>query len=329
MTTLMNHSLDDQDSSSPYPRDLRGYGKTPPFAAWPGKARVAVQFVLNYEEGGENCVLHGDKASEAFLSEIPGAAPLPGVRHMNMESIYEYGSRVGFWRLLRLFEERGLPLTSFAVGMALERYPEAAHALKEAGHEVASHGYRWIDYQHVDPELERAHIRAAIAVHERLLGEKPAGFYQGRMSPNTRRLVMEEASFLYDADSYADELPYYLPGPNGPHLVVPYTLDCNDMRFSTVAGFGQSEDFFVYCRDTFDQLWEEGDETPRMMSVGLHCRLVGRPGRARALARFLDHIGRHDRVWVARRVDIARHWLATHPPESATSTTPGDPTRQP
>jgi putative urate catabolism protein len=305
--------LEDQDISA-YPRDMRGYGRRPPAARWPGEARVAVQFVLNYEEGGENCILHGDAASEAFLSEIPGASPWVGVRHMNMESIYEYGSRVGVWRLLRLFEERGFPLTSFAVGMALERHPDVALALKEGGHEVASHGYRWIDYQYTDPELERAHIRAAIAVHEKLLGEKPAGFYQGRMSPNTRRLVMEEGSFTYDADAYADELPYYVPGPSGPHLVVPYTLDCNDMRFATVAGFGQGEDFFTYCRDTFDQLWEEGADTPRMMSVGLHCRLVGRPGRARQLARFLDHIARHDRVWVARRIDIARHWLATHPP---------------
>ncbi|HRE90428.1 MAG TPA: allantoinase PuuE [Myxococcota bacterium] len=304
--------LDNQDMAA-YPRDMVGYGRRPPEAKWPGAARVAVQFVLNYEEGGENCILHGDAASEAFLSEIPGAQPWAGVRHMNMESIYEYGSRVGVWRLLRLFEERGLPLTSFAVGMALERHPEVAHALKEGGHEVASHGYRWIDYQYTDPELERAHIRAAIAVHEKLLGEKPAGFYQGRMSPNTRRLVMEEGTFTYDADAYADELPYYVDGPRGPHLVVPYTLDCNDMRFATVAGFAQGEDFFAYCRDTFDQLWEEGADTPRMMSVGLHCRLVGRPGRARQLARFLDHIGRHDRVWVARRVDIAKHWLATHP----------------
>lgn len=311
----MNKILDNQDIAA-YPRDMIGYGRTPPHAKWPGGARVAVQFVLNYEEGGENCVLHGDAASEAFLSEIPGATPWAGVRHMNMESIYEYGSRVGVWRLLKLFEERRLPLTSFAVGMALLRHPEVAHALKEGGHEIASHGYRWIDYQYVDPEIERAHIRAAIAVHEKLLGEKPAGFYQGRMSPNTRRLVMEEGSFTYDADAYADELPYYVAGPNGPHLVVPYTLDCNDMRFSTVAGFSQGEDFFAYCRDTFDQLWEEGADTPRMMSVGLHCRLVGRPGRARQLARFLDHIGRHDQVWVARRIDIARHWLATHPPQN-------------
>ncbi|MBL8783301.1 MAG: allantoinase PuuE [Deltaproteobacteria bacterium] len=298
-----------------YPRDLRGYGEHAPDPKWPGGARVAVQFVLNYEEGGENCVLHGDAAAEAFLSEIPGAQPIVGARHMNMESIYEYGSRVGFWRLLRIFEARGLPLTSFAVASALERYPEAAAAMQARGHEIATHGWKWVDYQHVAEDIERAHIRKAVEVHTRICGERPLGFYQGRMSPNTRRLVLEEGGFLYDADSYADELPYWIPGatPGSHHLVVPYTLDCNDMRFSTVAGFSQGEDFFAYCRDTFDQLYAEGSERPRMMSVGLHCRLVGRPARARALERFLDHIERHDRVWVARRIDIARHWVATHP----------------
>ncbi len=303
------------DPQGDYARDLIGYGRNAPDPKWPGRARVAVQFVLNYEEGGENCILHGDPASEAFLSEIPGASPFQGARHMNMESIYEYGSRAGFWRLLRMFDERRLPFTSFAIAMALERHPEAALAMKASGHEIASHGYRWIDYQWVDPEVERAHIRKAIEVHTRVVGEPPEGFYQGRMSPNTRRLVMEEGQFVYDADSYADELPYYVSGPKGPHLIVPYTLDCNDMRFATTAGYSQGEDFFAYCRDTFDQLWEEGDERPRMMSVGLHCRLVGRPARARALQRFLDHIERHDRVWVARRIDIARHWLTEHPPE--------------
>jgi putative urate catabolism protein len=302
------------DPQGEYPRDLIGYGREAPDPKWPGQARVAVQFVLNYEEGGENCILHGDAASEAFLSEIPGASPFQGARHMNMESIYEYGSRAGFWRLLRLFDERRLPFTSFAIAMALERHPDVALAMKESGHEIASHGYRWIDYQWLDAEVERAHIRKAIEVHTQVVGERPEGFYQGRMSPNTRRLVMEEGGFLYDADSYADELPYYVSGPKGPHLVVPYTLDCNDMRFATVAGFSQGEDFFAYCRDTFDQLWEEGAERPRMMSVGLHCRLVGRPARARALQRFLDHIERHDRVWVCRRADIARHWWAMHPP---------------
>ena len=300
-----------------YPRDLRGYGKDAPDPKWPGGARVAVQFVLNYEEGGENCVLHGDAASEAFLSEIPGAQPFQGARHMNMESIYEYGARVGFWRLLRMFDERRLPFTSFAVATALERNPEVAHAMLASGHEIATHGYKWIDYQWVAPEIEREHIRLAVDLHTRVCGERPLGFYQGRMSPNTRRLMLEEGGFLYDADAYADELPYWVEGLGGrPHLVVPYTLDCNDMRFSTVAGFSQGEDFFDYCRDTFDQLWEEGAERPRMMSVGLHCRLVGRPARARALQRFLDHLEQHDRVWVARRVDIARHWMAVHPPAS-------------
>ena len=299
----------------PYPRDLRGYGKDAPDPQWPNRARVAVQFVLNYEEGGENCVLHGDAASEAFLSEIPGATPFVGQRHMNMESIYEYGSRVGFWRLLRMFDERGLPFTSFAVASALERYPEVAHAMLASGHEIATHGWKWIDYQNVAPETERAHIQHAVDVHTRICGSRPLGFYQGRMSPNTRRLMLEVGGFTYDSDAYADELPYWVPGrdPGTKHLVVPYTLDCNDMRFSTVAGFSQGEDFFAYCRDTFDQLWEEGADRPRMMSVGLHCRLVGRPARARALQRFLDHIAKHDRVWVARRLDIAEHWAAVHP----------------
>jgi len=298
-----------------YPRDMVGYGRNPPDPKWPGRARVVVQLVLNYEEGGENSILHGDAASEAFLSEIPGAAPFPGKRHMNMESIYEYGSRVGFWRLLRMFEARGLKFTSFAIASALERHPEVARAMLEGGHEIASHGWKWIDYTHADEALEREHIARAVEVHTRVCGERPLGFYQGRMSPNTRRLAMEHG-FVYDADSYADELPYYVPNEveGGHHLVVPYTLDANDMRFATTSGFAQSEDFFVYLRDTFDQLWDEGDERPGIMSVGLHCRLVGRPGRARALARFLDHVAARDRVWVARRIDIARHWLATHPP---------------
>jgi len=305
-------------TTADYPRDLRGYGKDAPDPRWPGGARVAVQFVLNYEEGGENCVLHGDAASEAFLSEIPGAVPFVGQRHMNMESIYEYGSRAGFWRLLRIFDERRLPFTSFAVATALARNPEVVDAMRASGHEIATHGYKWIDYQNVPAEVEKDHIRRAVELHARLTGERPRGFYQGRMSPNTRRLMLEVGrelgAFDYDADSYADELPYWIDGLDGPHLVVPYTLDCNDMRFSTVAGYSQGEDFFAYCRDTFDQLWQEGAERPRMMSVGLHCRLVGRPARARALQRFLDHLERHDRVWVARRIDIADHWRETHPP---------------
>jgi putative urate catabolism protein len=303
-----------------YPRDLVGYGEHPPDPRWPHQARVVLQFVLNVEEGGENCVLHGDPAAEAFLSEIPGATPIVGARHMNMESIYEYGARVGFWRVLRVFARRGLPLTAFAVSSALARNPEAARALAEAGHEIATHGHKWIDYQHVPPEVEAAHIAEAVATHTAICGSRPLGFYQGRMSPNTRALVMAEGGFLYDADSYADELPYWQPGSveaGRPHLIVPYTLDANDMRFSTVAGYGQGEDFFLYLRDAFDQLWLEGDERPRVLSVGLHSRLVGRPARARALERFLDHVATHDRVWVARRVDIARHWWRHHLPPGA------------
>ncbi len=305
-----------------YARDLAGYGKEPPDPRWPGAARVVVQFVLNVEEGGENCILHGDPAAEAFLSEIPGAQPIVGARHMNMESIYEYGSRVGFWRVLRIFERRGLPLTAFAVATALERNPEAAMALKEAGHELATHGFKWIDYQHVPRETEAQHIREAIALHTRICGAPPAGFYQGRMSPNTRDIVREIGTFRYDADSYADELPYWFPGSvesGRPHLIVPYTLDANDMRFSTVSGYGQGEDFFLYLRDAFDQLWLEGAERPRMLSIGLHSRLVGRPARARALERFLDHIERFDRVWVARRIDIAEHWWSNHLPKGTGS----------
>lgn len=300
-----------------YPRDLVGYGAHPPDPRWPGRARVVVQFVLNVEEGGENCLLHGDPAAEAFLSEIPGAQPIVGARHMNMESIYEYGSRVGFWRILNIFARRRLPLTAFAVATALERNPAAAVALLEAGHEVATHGYKWVDYQHVPRDVEDAHIRAAIAVHARICGTPPAGFYQGRMSPNTRAIIREIGGFRYDSDSYADELPFWEPGSveaGRPHLIVPYTLDANDMRFSTVSGFGQGEDFYLYLRDAFDQLWLEGDDCPRMLSIGLHSRLVGRPARARALERFLDHIERHDRVWVARRIDIAEHWWSNHLP---------------
>jgi len=277
---------------------------------------VAVQFVVNYEEGGENCILHGDPASEAFLSEIVGAQALPGVRHMNMESIYEYGSRAGFWRLLRIFNERELPFTSFAVGMALERNPTAAVAMHASGHELASHGYRWIDYQYAEEALEREHIQRAIDVHQRILGERPLGFYQGRTGPNSRRLCVEEGGFLYDADSYADDLPYWNYEHGRPHLIVPYTLDANDMRFATSQGFNSGEQFFCYLRDSFDVLYSEGEVSPKMMSVGLHCRLSGRPGRAAALARFLDYILERDRVWVCRRVDIARHWARIHGPQS-------------
>lgn len=300
--------------SEPYPRDMTGYGRDPPQAEWPGGARLALQIVVNYEEGGENAILHGDPASEAFLSEIIGAAPLIGRRHMSMESIYEYGSRAGFWRLMRLFEARRVPVTVFAVAMALERNPEAAHAMVELGHEVASHGWRWIDYKDVPEEIEREHLHRAVASITKLTGQRPLGWYTGRTSESTRRLVAEEGGFLYDADSYADDLPYWVKVAGHDHLIVPYTLDANDMRFATAQGFNSGEQFLAYLRDAFDVLYAEGAERPRMMSVGLHCRLVGRPGRFAALQRFLDHVAAHDRVWVCRRVDIARHWRAAHPP---------------
>ena len=299
--------------SDTYPRDLHGYGRNPPDPRWPDDARVAVQFVINYEEGAENCILHGDPASESFLSEIVGARPLPGDRNMNMESIYEYGSRAGFWRLHRIFTSRDVPVTVYGVAMALERNPEAVAAMNEARWEIASHGYRWIDYQAVDVDTEREHLRKAIEIQTRVAGERPLGWYTGRNSPNTRRLVVEEGGFLYDADSYADELPYWNTEYGRPHLIVPYTLDANDMRFATPQGFNSGDQFFAYLRDSFDILYEEGAETPRMMSVGLHCRLVGRPGRAASLARFLDHVCNHDRVWTCRRIDIARHWHEHHP----------------
>jgi putative urate catabolism protein len=290
-----------------------GYGGKPPHPRWPGDARLALQFVINYEEGGENCVLHGDPSSEAFLSEIVGAQALSGVRHMSMESIYEYGSRVGFWRLLRLFRERSVPATIFAVGMALERNPAAAAAMVEAGFEIASHGWRWIDYQHVPADVEREHIRLAVEAIERASGSRPLGWYTGRVSPNTRALVAEHGGFLYDADSYADELPYWEIVGGRPQLIVPYTLDANDMRFATAQGFNSGEQFFAYLRDTFDLLYAEGKTAPKMMSVGLHARLAGRPGRAAALARFLDYVAGRDDVWICRRIDIARHWIKHHP----------------
>lgn len=295
-----------------YPRDLIGYAGRPPAANWPGEARIAVQFVINYEEGGENCVLHGDAASEAFLSEIVGAAAIPDARHINMESIYEYGSRAGFWRLHRLFTERKLPVTVFGVAMALERNPAAVDAMRAADWEIATHGYRWIDYQHVRPSVERAHLEKAIEIHERVTGSRPEGWYLGRCSPNTHDLAAEYG-FVYNADTYADELPYWEQRGDRWQLMVPYTLDANDMRFATSQGFNSGEQFYQYLKDSFDVLYAEGEHSPKMMSVGLHCRLVGRPGRAAALARFLDYIGGHERVWVARRVDIARHWMATHP----------------
>jgi putative urate catabolism protein len=300
--------------TNPYPRDLIGYGRTPLDPQWQNQARLAVQFVINYEEGSENCILHGDAASEAFLSESVGASPLLGVRNMNMESMYEYGSRSGFWRLHRLFTDRQLPVTVYGVAMALERNPDAVAAMIEADWEIASHGYRWIDYQYFGEDAEREHIQKAIDIHTRVTGSRPLGWYTGRISPNTRRLVVEAGSFLYDADSYADDLPYWIHDFGKPHLVIPYTLDVNDMRFGTYQGFNSGDQFFTYLKDSFDMLYAEGAIAPKMMSVGLHCRLVGRPGRAAALARFLDYVQSHDRVWVCRRIDIARHWHEHHQP---------------
>ena len=296
-----------------YPRDMIGYGRQTPDPQWPGNARIAVQFVVNYEEGGENCILHGDKASEAFLSEIVGAPALEGVRHMNMESIYEYGSRAGFWRLHRLFTGRGIPVTVFGVAMALERNPDAVAGMLEADWEIASHGYRWIDYQYISEAEEREHLVHAIEIHTRVTGSRPLGWYTGRTSPDTRQLVLEDGGFLYDTDSYADDLPYWVEGLNDkPHLVIPYTLDANDMRFATNQGFNSGDQFFTYLKDTFDTLYAEGETAPKMMSVGLHCRLAGRPGRAAALARFLDYVQSQNRVWICRRLDIARHWHEHH-----------------
>jgi putative urate catabolism protein len=296
--------------SDNYPRDLMGYGAQPPDPHWPDGARTAVQFVLNYEEGGENSILHGDAGSEAFLSDMVGAQSHQGARAMAMESLYEYGSRAGFWRLRRIFDERRVPLTVFGVAMALERNPPAVEAMLESQWEIATHGLRWIDYQNVPEAVERRHIQEAIALHRRVTGSRPLGWYQGRTSPNTARLVAEEGGFLYDADSYADDLPYYDRRHGRPQLIVPYTLDANDMKMVALNGFTEGEQFFRYLRDSFDQLHREGG---RMMSVGLHCRIAGKPGRAAAVARFLDHVLAHADVWLARRIDIARHWLERHP----------------
>jgi putative urate catabolism protein len=302
---------------SHYPRDLIGYGRTPPDPRWPGGARIAVQFVVNYEEGGENNVLHADAASEAFLSDVLGAQPWPGQRHMNVESMYEYGARAGFWRLWRVFSARNVAVTVFGVASALARNPDAVAAMREANWEIASHGIKWIDYRDVPEAEERAHMQEAIRLHEKTTGERPLGWYTGRNSANTLRLVLEEGGFLYSSDSYADDLPYWVRGPKGPHLIIPYTLDANDMRFINPQGFSSGADFFNYLRDAFDVLYAEGEAAPKMMSIGLHCRLVGRPGRAAALIRFLDHIARHDRVWTATRLDIARHWQREHAQRAA------------
>ena len=306
-----------------YPRDLIGYGRNPPHAQWPDQARVAVQFVLNYEEGGENSVLHGDAGSEQFLSEMFNPPSFPA-RHLSMEGIYEYGSRQGAWRFLKEFERRGLPMTIFGVSMALERHPDLTQAFKELGHEIACHGWRWIHYQNLDEATEREHMRIGMEIIEKLTGERPLGWYTGRDSPNTRRLVADYGGFEYDSDYYGDDLPFWTQvlksdGKLAPHLVVPYTLDTNDMRFALPQGFSHGEDFFTYLRDSFDVLYAEGEESPKMLSIGMHCRLLGRPGRFKALQKFLDHIQSHERVWIARRIDIARHWKKVHPfnPETA------------
>jgi len=312
---MRRHSNGKAAMSDSYPRDMIGYGRIPPDPRWPGEALVAVQFVVNYEEGGENSILHGDAASEAFLSEIVGARPWPGMRHMNMESIYEYGSRAGFWRLWRLFTGRGILPTVYGVATALARNPEAVAAMKEANWEIASHGLKWIEYKDFPEAEERAHLDEAVRIHAEVTGARPLGIYTGRSSLNTIRLAAEEGGFVYCSDAYADDLPWWIDGPNGPFLIVPYTLDANDMRFATPQGFNSGDQFFAYLKDSFDCLYAEGEAgAPKMMSVGLHCRLVGRPGRAQALTRFLDYVQSKERVWLPRRIDIAWHWHANHKP---------------
>jgi len=311
------------DTTLPYPRDLKGYGAHPPDPKWPGGARVAVQFVLNFEEGGENSVLHGDRASEQFLSEMFNP-PAFEDRHLSMEGIYEYGSRVGVWRILKEFEKRKLPLTVFGVSSALERCPEVTQAFGELGHEIACHSWKWVHYQDMPEEQEREHIAKGVEIIKKLTGQAPLGWYTGRDSPRTRRLILDHGGFEYDSDYYGDDLPFWMKvrktsGEVLPHLIVPYTLDVNDMRFALPQGFSQGEDFYTYLRDTFDVLYEEGLEAPKMMSVGMHCRLLGRPGRIIALQRFLDHIANKDRVWVCRRIDIAKHWKRTHPYDESLS----------
>ncbi len=302
--------------TDPYPRDLIGYGARPPHPRWPGDARIALQFVINFEEGAENSVLHGDLQSETFLSDIIGARPYAD-RHMSMETLYEYGTRAGFWRLHRLFTSYGMPVTVFGVAMALERHPQAVQAMLLADWEIASHAYRWIDHQFMSEAEERVQIRKAIDIHTNVTGRRPRGWYTGRDSPNTRRLILEAGGFAYDSDSYADDLPYWHRAHDGaePHLIVPYTLDANDMRFASAQGFNSGDQFYSYLKDAFDTLYEEGATAPKMMSVGLHCRIIGRPGRLASLKRFLDYVRTHDAVWVCRRIDIADHWRSEHPPE--------------
>ncbi len=306
------------EPQTPYPRDMVGYGANVPHAQWPDRARIAVQFVLNYEEGGENNVLHGDPTSETFLSELVTAQAYEN-RHMTMESMYEYGSRVGVWRILREFEKRSLPLTVFGVSMALERYPELTQAFVDLGHEIACHGFKWIHYQNLPEATEKRHIGLATHIlKDMTAGRWPQGWYTGRDSPNTRRLVVDHGGYEYDSDYYGDDLPFWMKvtrtdGAVVPHLVVPYSLDCNDMRFVQAQGFNTGEHFLQYLKDSFDVLYVEGEQAPKMMSIGMHCRLLGKPGRFGALQKFLDHVQRHDRVWICRRIDIARHWKQTHP----------------
>jgi putative urate catabolism protein len=295
-----------------YPRDLIGYGGNPPHADWPGGARIAIQMVLNYEEGGENSVLHGDAGAETFLSDMINPGPVIGARHMSMEQIYEYGSRAGVWRLLSLFERHGVPVTVFGVAMALARNPRAVEAFLKAGHEIASHGWRWINYQDMPEALEREHLERAIAIHTEVTGERPLGWYTGRTSPNTRRLVAEAGDFLYDADDYSDDLPFWVEAAGKPQLIVPYTLEANDMRFSGT-GLNTGEQFYSYLKDAFDVLYAEGAERPKMMSVGLHCRIAGRPGKMAGLERFIRYALGHKDVWFCRRIEIAQHWRDRHP----------------
>ncbi|MDA9106556.1 allantoinase PuuE [Candidatus Pelagibacter sp.] len=292
-------------------RDMVGYGYNDLKVVWPNNARLAVQIVLNYEEGAENCVLNGDKQSEVFLSEIIGAQPIKG-RHINMESLYEYGSRRGFWRIHKLFQEKKIPITIFGVGMALEKNPEICKAIKNSDYEVASHGWRWIDYQNIKKSEEKKHMKLAIQAHKKIFGERPQGWYTGRCSPNTRDLVFEDGGFLYDSDSYSDDLPYWEVRNKKKQLIIPYTLDNNDMRFATNQGFNTGDHFFTYLKDSFDALYEEGKINPKMMSVGLHCRLIGKPGRIQSLKKFLDYITKHEKVWICKRVDIAKHWIKNH-----------------
>jgi len=292
-------------------RDMVGYGSKNLNVTWPNNARIAVQIVLNYEEGAENCVLNGDKNSEVFLSEIIGAQPIKG-RHINMESLYEYGSRIGFWRLHKIFQEKKIPITIFGVGMALEKNPEICKAIKDANYEVASHGWRWVDYQNVKKSEERKHMKLAIKKIKEIFGERPLGWYTGRCSPNTRDLVFEDGGFLYDSDSYSDDLPYWEIRKKKKQLIIPYTLDNNDMRFVTNQGFNTGDHFFTYLKDSFDALYEEGKTSPKMMSVGLHCRLIGKPGRIQSLKKFLDYILKHDDIWICKRIDIAKHWIKNH-----------------